>query len=336
MPTLTRMPKKAKGAKTRMKTITPERRSEIAKKAGQVAGAKRSQLPLRATHGAADHPVKIGDLEIPCYVLEGGTRVLTQIGVLSAMNLPNKGASTGRTRLARFFDGQSISPHVSKELSDSTNNPIKFLTPDGVIAHGYPAEMLVHLCEALLKARDNGISDRYSRFIAQADIIMRGLARTGIVALVDEATGYQRDRPRDALAKIFEAFVSKEIQKWVKRFPADFYENLFRLRSIPYSIEQGQKRPGYFGHLTNDIVYKRLAPGILAELRRINPVDAEAGDRKNRHHQHLTENVGVNALNSHIGAVVALMQISDDGDYDGFKDKLDRVKPILHTMEDGE
>lgn len=326
-----KMPKKANGAKTRLESISPEKRSEIARNAGRVSAARRSKAPIQATHGTVDHPLKIGDLEIPCYVLEGGERVLTQLGVLGAMQLPNRGGSTGQTRLSRFFEGKSISEFVSEELSNATNNPIRFLTPTGNLAYGYPAEMLVHLCEALLKARDKGISERYDRMVVQADIIMRGLAHTGIVALVDEATGYQRDRPRDALAKIFEAFVSKEIQKWVKRFPPEFYENLFRLRGIPYSVQQGQKRPAYFGHLTNDIVYKRLAPGILEELKRINPVDPEIGDRKTRHHQRLTENIGVNALNSHIGATVALMQISDDGDYEGFKQKLDRVKPILRV-----
>ena len=29
------------------------------------------------------------------------------------------------------------------------------------------------------------------------------------------------------------------------------------------------KRPQYFGVLTNDVVYKRLAPGVLEELKRV-------------------------------------------------------------------
>ncbi|GAA4475608.1 hypothetical protein GCM10023157_04800 [Gluconacetobacter asukensis] len=330
------VPSRANGAKARSDSLTPEQRSEIAAKAARASAKARSKPIIKATHGRADHPLKIGDLEIPCYVLEDGTRVLTQSGVLNAMSLPDRGGSEGRTRLARFFDGQAFSPYLSKELSDSTNDPIRFQTTSGVIAYGFPAEMLVHLCEAILKARDEGLSGRYSRVVVQADIIMRGLARTGIVALVDEVTGYQRDRPRDALAKIFEAFVSKEIQKWIRRFPPEFYEHLFRLRGIPYSIEQGQKRPGYFGHLTNDLVYKRLAPNILEELNRINTVDPETKRRKTTHHQRLTNDVGINALNSHIGSVVALMAITPDKKYDEFVQLLDKVKPRLngHDAED--
>ncbi len=321
---------KAIGAAARKAALSPERRKQIAKAAGLASAKKRSRPILQATHGTADHPLKIGDLEIPCYVLEDGTRVLTQTGILSAMELPDKGGSEGRTRLARFFDGKAFTRYISDDLAESTNQPIRFRTTSGAIAYGFPAELLVHLCETILKARDNGLSDRYSRVALQADVIMRGLARTGIVALVDEVTGYQKDRPRDALAKIFEAFVSKEIQRWMKRFPAEFYENLFRLRGIPYSVEQGQRRPAYFGHLTNDIVYKRLAPGILEELQRVNPVDPEKGIRKSTHHQRLTNNIGVNALNSHIGAVTALMTITKNGKYDDFIKLLDTVKPRLN------
>jgi general stress protein YciG len=319
---------RSNGGRARSKSLSPQKRSEIAKKAGAASAASRAKGVIKATHGAADRPLKIGGAEIPCYVLEDGTRVLTQSGILEAMQLPDRGGAEGRTRLARFFDGKAISEHLPQDLAESTNAPIRFMTPTGNVAYGFPAEMMVHLCEAILKARDQGLPSRYRRIAVQADIIMRGLAVTGIVALVDEATGYQRFRERDALAKIFEAFVNKEIQRWIKRFPPEFYEHLFRLRGVEPS--EGQKRPGYFGHLTNDIVYKRLAPNILDELHHVNPVDPETGKRKATHHQWLTSNVGLNALNSHLGSVTALMAITKDGKYDEFVRLLDKVKPRLN------
>jgi hypothetical protein len=45
----------------------------------------------------------------------------------------------------------------------------------------------------------------------QAEILVRGFAGVGIIALVDEATGYQQDRARDALSRILEAFIAKEL-----------------------------------------------------------------------------------------------------------------------------
>jgi hypothetical protein len=163
------------------------------------------------------------------------------------------------------------------------------------------------------------------------------LTRLGIIGLVDEATGHQRDRAADALAKILEAFIDKELQPWVQTFPPEFYEELYRLRGLEFPNDP-VKRPQYFGHLTNDIVYKRLAPGVLDELKKVTP-KTEGGHRKHRYFQKLTGNVGYPKLREHLGAVVAVMKLSSR--YDDFIEKLDRIRPRqgepeqLSLLDDG-
>lgn len=152
-----------------------------------------------------------------------------------------------------------------------------------------------------------------------AKILVRGFARVGIIALVDEATGYQADRARDALAKILEEFVAKELRKWVRTFPGEFYREMFRLRKIPYT--GSVKKPQYIGHLTNDLVYARLAPGVLDELRRVTPRN-EKGQLKHRLFQRLTEDVGHPKLREHLASVIALMKAADT--WDQFMGMMDR------------
>jgi hypothetical protein len=137
---------------------------------------------------------------------------------------------------------------------------------------------------------------------------MRGFAKVGIVALVDEATGYQEVRDRLALQKILEKYLREEYAKWARTFPDEFYENLFRLRGWQYR-PLTLKKPGVVGHLTNDLIYKRLAPGVLDELKKKNPIVAP-GQRRQRHHQWLTEDVGHPRLREHLSAVMALMKAS--------------------------
>ena len=85
-----------------------------------------------------------------------------------------------------------------------------------------------HLRSTILEARKEGaLTGRQQHIAERCEIIVRGFARVGIIALIDEATGYQADRARDALAKILEAFVTKELRRWVKTFPADFYEKSY-------------------------------------------------------------------------------------------------------------
>lgn len=139
------------------------------------------------------------------------------------------------------------------------------------------------------------------------DILVRGFARVGIIALVDEATGYQRDRDKDNLAKILEAFVAKEIQPYVKTFPSDFYEQLFRLYQLPYPPAGNRSwRPQFFGKITNEIVYARLAPGLIPELKKI----ASKAERKAKLHQSLTQDIGHPRLREHLASIVAIQKLS--------------------------
>ena len=145
----------------------------------------------------------------------------------------------------------------------------------------------------------------------------------GIIALVDEATGYQDIRSKRALAEILEQFVDKELQAWVKTFPDDYYKELFRLRGLSFP-DGSVKRPQYFGVLTNDVVYKRLAPGVLDELKRVTPRDEE-GRTKDRYFQRLTSNHGYPKLREHLGSVVAIMKLSET--WPDFLAKLNRLHP---------
>ena len=148
--------------------------------------------------------------------------------------------------------------------------------------------------------------------IAQrAEILMRGLARVGIVALVDEATGYQEIRDRQALRRVLEAYISKEWLPWTERFPLEFYQELYRLHGWRLD-PAGRSKPGYVGKLTNALVYDRLPRGVVDELRSHNPVDPITKRRRFKHHQFLTEDIGNPHLEKHVSKVVGLMQASEN------------------------
>ncbi|MGZ7317544.1 P63C domain-containing protein, partial [Streptococcus pyogenes] len=97
------------------------------------------------------------------------------------------------------------------------------------------------------------------------------LAKVGVTALVDEATGYQYERERFELQKIFKAYISEELLKWQKMFPDDFYMEIFRLNGWSYDVQSIKRRPGVVGKWTNELIYKRLPDGVLEELKRRTP-----------------------------------------------------------------
>ncbi|HFS2105042.1 TPA: P63C domain-containing protein, partial [Escherichia coli] len=211
-------------------------------------------------------------------------------------------------------------------------NKVKYKTITGSVQEGYDASIIPLVCDVYLKAREAGAITRPNQLetAKKAEILVRSLAKVGIIALVDEATGYQRDREKDALAKILEAFVAKEIQPYITTFPADYYEELFRLRGLEYPPENPRFRPQYFGVLTNDIVYKRLAPNILEELKKQN-VKASKGTKL---FQGLTPNIGYQKLREHLSSTVTIMKLSND--YSDFIAKMNRLHPRFEDVKTDE
>lgn len=267
---------------------------------------------LEAIHGSADHPLKIGSLEIPCYVLEDGKRVLVQNGMLTALDMAQGTAGRGEgNRLVKFMNTKAMLGFANDDLRANILNPIHFKTPTGQETVGYEATILADICDAVLEARKaDQLNYQQVHIAEQCEILMRGFARVGIIALVDEATGYQDYRDRQALEKILERFLQDELAKWAKRFPDTFYKELFRLRGWEYKPES-VKRPKLVGQLTNDLIYSRLAPGVLDELKRRTPRD-DHGRAKVHYHRWLTDDLGVPRLQEHLSAVIALMKASQD------------------------
>jgi hypothetical protein len=221
---------------------------------------------------------------------------------------------SGLEKLPSFLAASNLKSLISKELSASTT-PIQFRMPTGGRAVGYRAELLPQVCNVYLAARDKKLLDkRQRRFAEQADMLVRGLAETGIVALVDEATGYQQVRQRDALQAYLDRFLRKELAAWVKTFPDDFFVELFRLKR--WKWKGTSRRPGVVGKYINDLIYDRLGPGVLDELQRRNPV-LDSGRRRSKHFQWLTEDIGNPALAQHMYATIGFMRAADS--WEGFK-----------------
>ncbi len=308
----------------------PEYYAEIQAKRKSRAGG-RPKGPPRAI---CEAPLKIGDLEIPCAVLEGGVRVISERGVAKGLGVKRGGSHWVRkgagAEMPVYLSASNLKPFIDSDLELALSEPILYRPKGGGgTAHGIPAESLPKICEVWLKARDADALHRQQNHIAeQADVLIRAFAHVGIIALVDEVTGYQDLRSRQALAEILDQFLVKERSKWAKRFPDDYYKEMFRLRGWSY-YPVSVRRPPLVGKITNDSVYDRLAPGVRRELDRLNPKDAR-GRRGARHHQWLTPDIGHPKLQEHLTQVVTLMKASEN--WTEFKKLLNRALPRYPDM----
>jgi hypothetical protein len=216
-------------------------------------------------------------------------------------------------------------PQIFKDVMSDVQNPISFTDTRGKAAYGYEADVLIRFCDAFLSARERmALKTQAAHHYAKtAEALVRAAAKLGIVALIDEATGYQELRGRSDLQKLLAKFLRDDLAKWTKTFPDEYYLEIARLKGWDNDLMSG-KRPGVLGHITNDIVYARLAPGIIKELQKRNPLIAK-GRRDHKHHQHMSDDFGYPQLHEHLGKIVFLMQAC--GSWISFERAIDRALP---------
>lgn len=290
---------------------------------------------LKVTHkGKLD----IGEITVPCAVLEDGTRVLSETSITKAILKTRSGAANRKkmsekvsVQLPIFLASESLKPYISDDLLSGAHM-INYLDGKREI-RGYNALVLPAVCDVWLKAREEGALKPSQLVKAQsAEILMRSLAKVGIIALIDEATGYQADREKEALQKLLALFVSQELLPWIKTFPDEFYKEMFRLKGWDY---KGRLKTPYAGKLTNYLVYDRLPEEVVKELKRLNPYVQNKNYRKHRHFQHLTEEYGYIQLKSQISTSMAMMRGFDSwNDFDTvFRRSYGITEPLEDTNE---
>lgn len=316
---------KAKGGIARAAKLTPEQRSEIAKKA---AVSRWENAAPKATHTGE---LRIGEQTILCHVLEDGSRVISGNAIQRALGFPKN--ASGMT-LKNFIDSKLLT-FLPLETKEKLENPLRFIRigSGGSVpeTHGYDSSVFIDICDAVIDANQNELlTPAQKKQAIAAEMIIRSVAKVGLVALIDEATGYQEVRDKKALQALLDKYLAKELAAWAKRFPNDFYQEMFRLKGWNNLNPLSGARPGVVGKYTIDLVYERLAPGLVKELEQINPKNS-AGNRSARHHQWLTPDVGHPALSQHLHSTIGFMKACSN--WDQFIDMMDRVYPRKgHTI----
>jgi len=331
---------KAKGGLARAQSLTPEERREIAQRAATARWAiaepeNESGLPV-AKFGAPEKPLRLAHVEIPCYVLSDGTRVLVQRGLQSGLGMSEGGGKGGARKIVSLLETLAGKGIDINDLIARANSPIKFVPPHGGnSAYGYEATILPDLCAVLIEAGRRGILGKRSEHLAErAALLQHAFATLGIIALVDEVTGYQGFRPQDALQAYLEKVISRKLAAWVKRFPDEFYENIYKLKGWPWP-GMGKNRYSVVGHYTRDLVFERLGPGVLDELEKLTPKN-ELGYRDNKMHSWLSDDVGVPMLSQHMHSLVMFQRLALKRGYgwNRFVKMVDEVLPKLgSTLE---
>lgn len=265
--------------------------SEFIETSTEIIVSKEPIIPTARWQGV----LEIGDEELPCYVLDDGRRVLSRTG---ATNLLTNGKGGGN--LEGYITVQNLKPYIDSTIAERM---IEFIIPQVVnkTVRGLSAEDFLTICQAYVKARDtNSIKSASQMGIAiKAGMFLSACAKTGLIALIDEATGYQYERPEDALRLKLKMFLEDEMRKWEKTFPNELWEEFGRLTHWQGSINS---RPKYWGKLVMELIYGYLDPDVAEWLK----TNAPAPQKGQNYHQWLSGQYGLQKLIQHIWMVIGM------------------------------
>jgi len=294
------------GGKARAKALTQDERSSIA---AHAASARWNRdLPSAAYSGE----LVINGKHIACAVLETGKRLLTQEAFRTAIGDP--GTVTVIDGMPLFIVADNLKPFISDQLREATT-PIFFRDETGVRRAGYDAGLLPMVCEVYLKLRNQLLADgklipdAQAHIIAACDLLARELATAGgIVALVDKVTGYQSDRAKEKLAEILETFVAEELRPWIRRFPDEFFLQVYRLQGREF--EPGSNpNPADVAQFIGKYIFEMLPDDVFSKLRESSPM-IEKRYRRQRRMQSLIAYTGNRHLDQQISIVTTLLRIA--------------------------
>jgi len=144
------------------------------------------------------------------------------------------------------------------------------------------------------------------------------LSKVAMVALVDEATGWQTLRPHAELQRILEKYVLPEHRPWVKTVPIEFTKELYRVWGWDNIKADSNQGPRFAGKLIRKYLYEKLPNGVLDKLDELNP-NNDKGQRPDKHHSFLTLEMGLEHFKSQLSGTMALLRASDDGRKDQFE-----------------
>ena len=253
----------------------------------------------KATHWGE---LEIGESKLPCYVLDTGERVFSLKGVVMGL----VGIAGGQ--LAEYIKVTTIKPYLPTDLVPDENNIIPALINFDTggesfnkYALGLPVEKFMDLCAAYSMAADKEpkLTSRQAQTASRANAFLRACAKVGIVALVDEVTGFQYDREQDALQFKLKLFLADSMREWEKTFPDQLWVEFGRLTKWQGFANQ---RPKYWGKLVMELVYGYLDKDVAEWLK--NNAPKPIGNMS--YHRWLSSQYGLKRLIEHIWLLIGM------------------------------
>lgn len=317
---------KVVAAQARAASMSPERRQAIAREAAnarwakptvspdelvvtpeEVASFEVEEVPVSKSMPVAVHRgnLNIMGLDVPCYVLDNGVRVIGRTSATEVLT-----GIKGGGALEKYIAVRALEPFISLDLVLERMVPFRLPEVEGLekAVKGLPADLFIDICQGFVTAMEYHfrsdsphpkLTTRQQQMAVAASLFLSACAKVGLEALIDEATGYQYEREADALSVKLAAFLETDMRKWEKTFPDELWAEFGRLTNWKGQIT---KRPKYWGKLVMELIYEKLDPDVAKWLKEHAP----APKHGQNYHQWLSGQYGLKKLVEHIWMIIGM------------------------------
>jgi hypothetical protein len=217
-------------------------------------------------------PLRIGTLELACYILTDRQAVFAKNGFQKALGYDGKSEDWLLDLLSsinKFYP-------VSGDLFEAYENPILFENahPDGSISivSGILPETLLATCSTVVNAKKDGyLNVNQLKYAKTATNIYSYFLENDIQQAVAEATGlnFAKDTGKSYLQHYLQQNNSDLIYLWIPALRDAFWEKIFEIHDLDwYDLRQ---KPKNIVNILQEVVFSRLNEPLAHLLRTQKP-----------------------------------------------------------------
>jgi len=226
---------------------------------------------LKVSYGLEAYPLRIGDISIPCFILNDSKAVLLIGGIQKALGYQ------GRSEKWLLYLLHHINKFISiDELLQQVENPVQFqLIPRErpiLKAEGLYSKTFLDVCNTIVIAKKQGYLNIHQlNYSKSAEIMLNDLSQSNIDVLIDESTGFKffRERSIDQLQQFLWDIFEDDAILWMKTIPPSFFSTLFEVHGFDWQDLANNTQN--IAKIIYEIVFSRIPDPLLTTLRQERP-----------------------------------------------------------------
>lgn len=276
--------------------------------------------PYQTAYGNESLPLRIGTIELSCYILDNGNAVFSKNSLQKALGYDGKSEDWLYDFLGNINKFYPI-PGVLFEAFEQPI-PVEIKRADGtssIIAAIIP-ETLEMTCLTIANAKNDGyLSVGQLKHAKAAETLINYALENNLHRDIEQATGFVflKETGKKYLQQVLASENPDPVYQWIKTVPDAFLEKILSIRQMGW--KDLRENPYGVSKILHEVVFSRLSEDLLEKLRHETPKRSYKSKNKPNDSEHPE-------LKTYTAEVLSLLKAAADN-WTIFLQLLNRIHP---------